>query len=172
MRIQTKLTDATGELLKTIPASMCGSETHTITNTGIAARSLYTDPVMPVDSQIERDTIDESNQSQVTVFAKLPKIDIPTPVGHYNPDFGYCVQHNGQAQALYLVVETKGYDSELDIPEKERQKINSAKRFFQALQNKGVPVHYTTKINGEKLGTLLAEIDASPPPTSAQAPNK
>ena len=164
MHVKTKLTDTTGALLTTLPASLCGAESHDITHSGVAARSLYAEPVMPVDSQIERDTVDESNQDQITVFAKLPKVHIPTPVGNYNPDFAYCVQHNGQAQALYLVVETKGYDSELQIPEQERQKIDSAKRFFEALQSQGVPVRYRTKINGQKLGQLLAEV--------AQAPSK
>ncbi len=161
LKIRTSLTDATGALLQNIPISLCGSEIHTIKHPGIAQRSLYAGPVMPVDSQIERDTVDESNQTQITVFAKLPKIDIPTPAGKYNPDFGYCIQSKGQAQTLYLVVETKGYDSALQIPEKERWKMESAKRFFHALQQNGVPVHYRAKINSHSLSQLLAEIDPS-----------
>jgi type III restriction enzyme len=119
---------------------------------------------MPVDSKIERDTVDESNQTRVTVFAKLPKIDIPTPAGKYNPDFGYAISQGGTAQALYLVVETKGYDSRSDIPTKEKWKIDSAKQFFKALQDlpelkeKGVQIHYQTKINGEHLAQLISSM--------------
>jgi type III restriction enzyme len=119
---------------------------------------------MPVDSKIERDTVDQSNQAQITVFAKLPKIDIPTPAGKYNPDFGYAIHHGGTAQALYLVVETKGYDNFGDIPTKERWKIESARQFFKALQDlpelkeKGVRIHYQTKINGESLAELIYSI--------------
>lgn len=58
---------------------------------------------MPVDSQIERDTVDESQHNGITVFAKLPKINIPTPAGKYNPDFGYVIHQNGMPEALYLV---------------------------------------------------------------------
>ena len=114
---------------------------------------------MPVDSQIERGTVDESSRSDIIVFAKLPKINIPTPVGSYNPDFGYVIHKQGAAQALYLVVETKGYDSKDDISAQEKSKIHSARQFFKALQAQGVPVHYETKINSDSLAQLIAQID-------------
>ena len=159
IRVETSLTDKTGQLLKTIPLSLCGVESHDVGNPALRERSLYEDPLMPVDSQIERDTVDESNQQTITVFAKLPKINIPTPLGNYNPDFGYVISQEGRAQALYLVVETKGYDSQQDIPERERWKIASAKHFFAALKDQGVEVHYKTKINHDALTQLMQEID-------------
>ena len=161
VRVKTSLTDSTGQLLATVPVSLCGVESHGILNLEIQARSLYVDPFMPVDSKIERDTVDESNQASITVFAKLPKINIPTPAGNYNPDFGYVLTRDGKAQALYLVVETKGYDSLSDISSKERWKIDSAKQFFKALQDlpalksSGVQVKYQIKINGESLAQLI-----------------
>lgn len=159
VRVKTSLTDNTGALLKTVPVSQCGAETHAIANAVIQGKSLYQETFMPVDSQIERDTVDESNQQSITVFAKLPKINIPTPVGEYNPDFGYAIHKSGAAQALYLVVETKGYDTHEEIPVKERQKIAGARKFFKALQDIGVPVHFQTKINHESLADLIAAID-------------
>ena len=105
-----------------------------------------------------------SNQARITVFAKLPKINIPTPAGKYNPDFGYAIHQDGAAQALYLVVETKGYDNRADIPTKEKWKMDSAKQFFEALRelpalkDKGVQIHYQTKINGESLAQLISSI--------------
>jgi len=164
LKVKTALTDNTGELLKTIPVSLCGNELHTIRNGAVQALSLYGEPVMPVDSGIERDTVDESQLDSVTVFAKLPRINIPTPVGFYNPDFGYAVHRQGDAQALYLVVETKGYASKSEIPTDERCKIDSAKRFFEALRAAGVPVQFETKINGDKLGSLIAEVLKRPHP--------
>lgn len=166
IRVQTALTDQTGTLLKTIPAALCGVELHDVSNPAVRARSLYEDPVMPVDSQIERDTVDESNQQHITVFAKLPKINIPTPVGNYNPDFGYVIAHQGQAQALYLVVETKGYDHPQDIPQREQWKIDSARQFFQALRHQGIEVHFKTKINHTSLVQVLHQIDPSLTSTS------
>ncbi len=154
----TALTDNTGELLKTIPVHLCGKELHTIDNQAVRDLSLYAEPIMPVDSDIERDTVDESQLASVTVFAKLPRIDIPTPLGKYNPDFGYAVHRQGDPQALYLVVETKGYDNRTDIEGHERFKIDSAKRFFEALRAEGVRVRFESKINGETLGGLVAGI--------------
>lgn len=161
IRIETALTDKTGALLKALPMSLCGAETHDMVNADLRERSLYAEPLMPVDSQIERDTVDESNQRCVTVFAKLPKINIPTPLGNYNPDFGFVIARNGQAQALYLVVETKGYDSRSAIPDPERWKIQSAEHFFKALKTQGLDVQYKTKINSESLADLVLQIDPS-----------
>lgn len=164
VRVKTALTDAKGHWLETIPVSLCGVETHIISNPVVKRKSLYAEAFMPVDSQIERDTVDESNHTGITVFAKLPKINIPTPVGHYNPDFGYVIHQDGAAQALYLVVETKGYDNQADISVKEKWKIDSAKHFFKALQalpelkEKGIQIRYETKINGDSLAQLILDM--------------
>jgi len=166
VRFVNALTDRKGQLLGCIPVSLFGKELYTIGNAEVRARSLYTDPAMPVDSQIERDTTDDSNQQSITVFAKLPKINIPTPLGNYNPDFGYCLHQDGHAQALYLVVETKGYDSTAEIPELERWKIDSAKQFFTALKAQGLNVHFKTKINGTSMAQLISEIDPTLAPTT------
>ncbi len=161
IRVATSLTDKTGQLLNTIPLSLCGVEAHGMVNAAVRERSLYAGSVMPVDSQIERNTVDESNHQQITVFAKLPKINIPTPLGNYNPDFGYVIAQEGQAKALYLVVETKGYDNLHDIPDPERWKIASAEHFFTALKSKGVDVRFKTKINHNTLAQLMHQIDPS-----------
>jgi len=44
------------------------------------------------------------------------------------------------------------------IPPEERHKIDSAERFFKALQQEGVPVRFETKINRERLGDLISAI--------------
>ena len=92
------------------------------------------------------------------MFAKLPKVDIATPAGKYNPDCGYVVLQCDDTQALCLVVETKGYDHHADIPTEERWKIESAKRFFQALLQRGTPVEFHTKLNGEYLAQIIYQI--------------
>ena len=157
-KVKTALTDNTGALLKTLSVALCGAEQHTIHNREVRERSLYQDDFMPVDSQIERDTVDESHDQRIAVFAKLPKVDIPTPAGKYNPDFGYVVMRGDGVQALYLVVETKGYDNYGDIPAKERWKIDSAERFFDTLQKQGTPVEFHKKINRETLTQIIHQI--------------
>lgn len=160
IRVQTALTDREGRLLDAIPMAVAGSESHRIDNSAVQEKSLYDAPVMPVDSQIERTTTDESSQPAITVFAKLPRVRIPTPLGEYNPDFGYVLSVDGRPESLFLVVETKGYDSFVDVPERERWKIASAEAFFTALKEQhGVKVDFRRKLNGDALSALLAEID-------------
>lgn len=160
IKMTTALTDKTGALLAHLPASACGKELYEMTNFELCQRSLYEETWMPVDSDAERRTIDESNEAVITVFAKLPRINIPTPVGDYNPDFGYAIAR-GEQQDLYLIVETKGYDAASELGRKEGYKIASAKRFFEALKARGLNVTYKTKLNGEPLAALIASIDAT-----------
>ena len=75
-----------------------------------------------------------------------------------NHDFGYAMHRQGDPQALYLVVETKGYENRARIEGEERLKVDSAKKFFEASKAEGVPVEFVSKINGEKLGSLVAGI--------------
>ncbi len=115
------------------------------------------------DSNIEKDSIvsDPSTigDKQITVFAKLPKINIPTPYKTYNPDFAYLIEGKNVKQ-LFLVVETKGYKYERDIPVDEKQKIKYAKVFFQDLQKElpEVDIQYKTRINKQGLSELLEGI--------------
>ena len=157
-RVKTALTDSTGALLATIPAALCGKEMHAIGNAQVRQRSLYAEDHMPVDSDPERKTVDASHHTRIAVFAKLPKLDIPTPAGKYNPDFGYVLLQDDKAQALYLVVEAKGYDLESDISIKERMKVDSAKQFFQALHQAGLPVQFQTKLNTDALAQIIKQI--------------
>ena len=95
----------------------------------------------------------------ITVFAKLPEINIPTPFKEYNPDFAYLVHREDGKKALFLVVETKGYENESDIPQIERQKIDYAKKFFHALDKKlqrdNIDIRFKTRINKQKLSEIL-----------------
>jgi type III restriction enzyme len=162
IHVQTALTDRAGQLLKSIPMSLCGGERHTVANPVVQAKSLYEGSVMPVDSQIERDTTDEAIQPAITVFAKLPRVNIPTPLGNYNPDFGFVLSQRGKAAALYLVVETKGYENYAQVPERERWKIASAEAFFAALKTQHrFDVSFKRKLSRHALSAVLAEIDPS-----------
>lgn len=161
----TSLTGSDGNVLAFINKGACGRDDFDISKlTTVRAKSLYDEDFIEVDSEIEEDTIEESIDNSITVFAKLPKVKIPVPNGTYNPDFGYVVNQKGQ-KTLYLVVETKGYDTHGEIPPSEQIKINAAKAFFRdlkALEN-GLGIHYKTKINNQELVNLLSEIAANAP---------
>ncbi len=115
------------------------------------------------DSDIEEQAILDDppliGDQQITVFAKLPSISIPTPYKAYNPDFAYLVDRGQSQKQLFLVVETKGYKNISDIPQAEKTKIEYAKRFFDGLQKQlpNVDVKFKTRINKECLSNILNE---------------
>jgi type III restriction enzyme len=86
------------------------------------------------DSQTERDFVTELDTSEeVVVYAKLPRgFFIPTPLGHYNPDWAVAFKE-GTVKHVYFVAETKGSLSSLQLREVERSKIECARRFFARL---------------------------------------
>ena len=115
------------------------------------------------DSGIELDVIKgdspEEDNDRIVVFAKLPKLSIPTPYKTYNPDFAYFIQR-GSGKKLFLIVETKGYNRESDIPADEQQKIAYAEKFFAALEENtdAAKVIYKKRINKQSLWDLLRDI--------------
>ena len=115
------------------------------------------------DSGIELEVIKgdspKKDDDRIVVFAKLPKLSIPTPYKNYNPDFAYFIQR-GSGKKLFLIVETKGYNREGDIPEDEQQKIAYAEKFFTALEKKTdtAKIIYKKRINKQSLWELLRDI--------------
>ena len=151
------LQDKDGKNISSIKSSLLGSY---YTEDNPPEHYLYDTNVY--DSLIEEDCIKEQeqvNDSTITVFAKLPKINIPTPYKTYNPDFAYLIQTKNK-KTLFLIVETKGYDKQLEIPCDEKKKIDYAKKFFKKLNQQfpEIDIIYKTRINKEKLSTILQGI--------------
>lgn len=154
----TSLTDKNGNMKEFITEGSLGVEKYKIKSKNIRELSIYDEDFMEVDSNIEKTTIDESSDKKITVFGKLPKVNIPTAHGrNYNPDFGYVIESETDKE-LYFVVETKGYDTYEEIGDKEKLQIESAKAFFKKLQEKGVNVRYETKLNSPDLSQLISDI--------------
>ncbi|HDI2985910.1 TPA: type II restriction endonuclease, partial [Acinetobacter baumannii] len=57
---------------------------------------------------------------------------IPTPFGSYNPDWAIAFNKD-KVRQIYFVAETKGSMLDSDLREKEKRKIESAKKFFATL---------------------------------------
>ncbi|MDY0051785.1 MAG: DEAD/DEAH box helicase family protein [Aliarcobacter sp.] len=158
----TSLSDKNGDIKKFIREGSLGREKYKINKRSIIDKSIYDENFMEVDSTIEKTTIDESFDKKITVFGKLPKVNIPTAHGrNYNPDFGYVIESEDNKE-LYFVVETKGYDNKEDISSKEKLQIASAEAFFKKLQENGVNVHYETKLNSPDLSQLIKDITNTP----------
>lgn len=147
--------DEKGEIREFLDVSL-GANNYEIKNSSAQEKCLY-ENFMQVDSEIEKDTIEESNDTKIIVFGKLPKVKIPIGLNQtYSPDFGYMVENNDKK--VLLVVETKGVDKKSELRPEEERKISTAKKFFEALKKQGVNIEYQTKLNDDQLSALINEV--------------
>ncbi|WP_154469873.1 type III restriction-modification system endonuclease [Helicobacter pylori] len=147
--------DEKGEIREFLDGSL-GVDKYEIKNSSAQEKCLY-ENFMQVDSEIEKDTIEESNDTKIIVFGKLPRVKIPVGLNQtYSPDFGYVVENNDKK--VLLVVETKGVENESELREEEQRKISTAKKFFEALKKQGVNIEYKTKIKKDQLSALINEV--------------
>ncbi|MGL2487787.1 DEAD/DEAH box helicase family protein [Helicobacter pylori] len=147
--------DEKGEIREFLDGSLVGDK-YEIKNSSAQEKCLY-ENFMQVDSEIEKDTIEESNDTKIIVFGKLPRVKIPVGLNQtYSPDFGYVVENNDKK--VLLVVETKGVEHENELREEEKRKISTAKKFFEALKKQGVNIEYKTKIKKDQLSALINEV--------------
>ncbi|MGL2902385.1 DEAD/DEAH box helicase family protein [Helicobacter pylori] len=147
--------DEKGEIREFLDGSL-GADKYEIKNPSAQEKCLY-ENFMQVDSEIEKDTIEESNDTKIIVFGKLPRVKIPVGLNQtYSPDFGYVVENNDKK--VLLVVETKGVDKKSELRPEEERKISTAKKFFEALKKQGVNIEYETKLNNKQLSALINEV--------------
>ncbi|WP_187884339.1 DEAD/DEAH box helicase family protein [Helicobacter pylori] len=147
--------DEKGEIREFLDGSL-GADKYEIKNSSTREKCLY-ENFMQVDSGIEKDTIEESNDTKIIVFGKLPRVKIPVGLNQtYSPDFGYVVENNDKK--VLLVVETKGVEHENELRDEEKRKISTAKKFFEALKKQGVNIEYKTKLNDDQLSALINEV--------------
>ncbi|WRE68537.1 type III restriction-modification system endonuclease [Helicobacter pylori] len=147
--------DEKGEIREFLDGSL-GVDKYEIKNSSAQEKCLY-ENFMQVDSEIEKDTIEESNDTKIIVFGKLPRVKIPVGLNQtYSPDFGYVVENNDKK--VLLVVETKGVENENELREEEKRKISTAKKFFEALKKQGVNIEYKTKMGKDQLSALINEV--------------
>ncbi|MFP6121267.1 DEAD/DEAH box helicase family protein [Helicobacter pylori] len=147
--------DEKGEIREFLDGSL-GADKYEIKNSSAQEKCLY-ENFMQVDSEIEKDTIEESNDTKIIVFGKLPRVKIPIGLNQtYSPDFGYVVENNDKK--VLLVVETKGVDKKGELRPEEERKISTAKKFFEALKKQGVNIEYKTKLSNDQLSALINEV--------------
>lgn len=147
--------DEKGEIREFLDGSLVGDK-YEIKNSSAQEKCLY-ENFMQVESEIEKDTIEESNDTKIIVFGKLPRVKIPIGLNQtYSPDFGYVVESNDKK--VLLVVETKGVEHENELRDEEKHKISTAKKFFEALKKQGVNIEYKTKMGKDQLSALVNEV--------------
>ncbi|GAA7018441.1 type III restriction-modification system endonuclease [Helicobacter pylori] len=147
--------DEKGEIREFLDGSL-GVDKYEIKNSSTQEKCLY-ENFMQVESEIEKDTIEESNDTKIIVFGKLPRVKIPIGLNQtYSPDFGYVVENNDKK--VLLVVETKGVENESELRDEEQRKISTAEKFFEALKKQGVNIEYKTKMEKDQLSALINEV--------------
>ncbi|PUD21806.1 type III restriction-modification system endonuclease [Helicobacter pylori] len=147
--------DEKGEIREFLDGSL-GVDKYEIKNPSAQEKCLY-ENFMQVDSEIEKDTIEESNDTKIIVFGKLPRVKIPVGLNQtYSPDFGYVVENNDKK--VLLVVETKGVENENELRDEEKRKISTDEKFFEALKKQGVNIEYETKMKKDQLSALINEV--------------
>ncbi len=91
------------------------------------------------EKSVERRFVENLDGAQeVNIYAKLPRgFAIPTPVGHYSPDWA-IVFHEGTVKHIYFVAETKGAMDTMNLRPIEKAKIDCAKKLFATLSTGAV----------------------------------
>lgn len=94
------------------------------------------------DSKGERDFAHDLDEAkEVVVYAKLPRtFQIPTPVGHYAPDWAIAMEKDG-VKHIFFIAETKGSMSSMDLSKIELAKIECAEKLFNSISTAKVRYH-------------------------------
>ena len=83
--------------------------------------------------------------NEVAVYARLPRtFKIPTPVGHYAPDWAVAFHDNMGVKHIFFVAETKGSLLSMDLKGAEQAKIACAKKLFNNVSTSKVRYHEVT----------------------------
>jgi len=115
--------------------------------------------VIEYDSDFELEIVEQDPDiDSIEIFGKLPRLNIQTPLGKYNPDFCYAIKST-DGNKIFLVVEAKGYKSSTAIPIDEKGKIDFAKKYFEALgehyKDQNIKVSFKERINKTQLAALI-----------------
>ncbi len=115
--------------------------------------------VIEYDSDFELNIVEKDiGMAEIEIFGKLPRLNIQTPLGKYNPDFCYAIKST-EGNKVFLVVEAKGYNLLTDVPEKEQIKIDFAKKYFEALgehyKDENIKISFKERINKTQLAALI-----------------
>jgi len=115
--------------------------------------------VIEYDSDFELNIVEkDADMDEIEIFGKLPRLNIQTPLGKYNPDFCYAIK-SSEGKKIFLVVEAKGYNLLTDVPEKEQVKIDFAKKYFEALsehyKDQDIKISFKERINKTQLAALI-----------------
>ncbi|WP_096736960.1 hypothetical protein [Brachyspira sp. G79] len=152
--------DKKGNFKNELEAGSLGKNQEKADNFSLKEEWIFED-IIEYDSMFERSIIlNDPKVNNITIFAKMPKLSIPTPLGNYSPDFCYAIEKDN-SKKIFLIVESKGYNTEEEIPADEKSKIDFAYRFFEKLNKNNsndVKVYYKKRINKSQLYDMIEEV--------------
>jgi len=155
--LSNSMLDEQGNFRSELKAGSLGKNQEEITNFSLKEKWIFED-VIEYDSEFEKEIItNDEDKKEITIFAKMPKLEISTPIGKYNPDFCYSIEKEGKKK-LFLIVESKGYETQTQIPQNEKDKIYFAKKYFEKLSQNcsdDVVIKFQERINKEKLSDII-----------------
>lgn len=154
--LETALTDINGEVKDKIVQGNVGIMRDD--NLYVPENFLY-DKVI-YDSPKEKDNIKDSNIDEVVVFGKIPRRSVQVPLyfgGTTSPDFMYVIKKDGKTE-INFIVETKDVDKKSTIRMTEQLKIDSAKKFFEALKEEGLDVEFRKQLKNDDMVTMIKGI--------------
>ena len=98
------------------------------------------------DSKGERKFAEDLDDAkEVCVYARLPRtFKIPTPVGHYAPDWAIAFNDNAGVKHIFFIAETKGSMDSMQLKGIEKAKIDCAKKLFNDISTSKVRYHEVT----------------------------
>lgn len=154
--LETALTDINGEVKDKIVQGNVGIMRDD--NLYVPENFLY-DKVI-YDSPKEKDNIKDSNIDEVVVFGKIPRRSVQVPLyfgGTTSPDFMYVIKKDGKTE-INFIVETKDVDKKSTLRMTEQLKIDSAKKFFEALKEEGLNVEFRKQLKNDDMVTMIKGI--------------
>ena len=87
------------------------------------------------------------NSAEVVVYAKLPRsFYVSTPVANYSPDWA-IVFDKDKVRHIYFIAETKGSDSDMELREIEKLKIQCATEHFKEVSGSQVDFKKVASFN-------------------------
>ena len=150
---ETSLTDITGAPKKEIIQGVIGVKRDDTIK--VPDNFLYDQVVY--DSPKEQENIKNSALDEVVVFGKIPRKSIQVPLyfgGTTSPDFMYVIKKDSKYE-VNLIVETKDVDKETTLRRVEKLKIESAKKFFEALRCNGINVVFKTQLKNDDIVPMI-----------------
>lgn len=154
---ETALTDINGKVKESIVQGSLGIMKD---ESAIVPKKFLFDSFI-YDSPKGRETIARSDIDEVIVFGKIPRRSIQVPLyygGTTSPDFMYVLKKKDGDYVVNFIVETKDIHKKSSLRDDENMRIESARIFFQAMQEDGLNVSFEKQMKNDDIVTMIKKL--------------